>query len=144
MNVNNNQFGEVLFKLSRLMREEMNFTCYSAQLSMLQLHVLLFLKNHTSVHMAEIAQNFHIETPTATSLLNKLVEMDLVARTADAKDRRVVHVALTTKGEEVLTEAMEQRNKKLHTMLSYVPENDKEKLLMILEQIVATMERGQK
>ena len=138
----NNDFGEVLFKLSRLMRDDMNFTCYSAQLSILQLHALIFLKKNNPVHMSDIAQNFRIEMPTATSLLNKLVALKLVRRTADKKDRRIVHIVLTPKGEEVLEEAKEQRNKKINTMMSYLSEADKKKLLVILERIVATMERS--
>jgi len=138
----NNEFGEVLFKLSRLMRDDMTFTCFSAQLSILQLHTLIFLKKNSLVHMTDIAQNFHIEMPTATSLLNKLVTLKLVRRTADKKDRRIVHIKLTQKGEEVLQEAKEQHNKKITRMLSYLSEDDKKKLLVILERIVATMEES--
>jgi DNA-binding MarR family transcriptional regulator len=138
----NNDFGEVFFKLSRLMRDDMTFTCYSAQLSILQLHALIYLKKNNPVQMSDIAQNFRIEMPTATSLLNKLVALKLVKRTSDIKDRRIVHIELTSKGEEVLLEAKEQHNKKIARMMTYLSEQDKQKLLVILQRIVATMEKA--
>ena len=138
----NNEFEDVMFTFSRLMRERMTFNCFFAsQLSLLQLHVLIFLKKRELTQMSDISENLHIEKPTATSLLNKLVALKLVRRKANKKDRRIVHIELTAKGEEVLQEAMEQRNNKLSIMLSYLSMEDKKTLLHILKKIVTNMEK---
>lgn len=134
----NNEFEEVIFRLFRLMKE--NFmSSFAVHLSIVQLHVLIYLKKKGSAQMSDIAENFHIEKPTATSLLDKLVKLKFARRKADKKDRRVVHIILTEKGEAILKEAMEHRSKKINLMLSYLSEKDKKTLLMILGKIVANI-----
>lgn len=137
------QLIEKIFTLSRRMKEEMSFDSNIAHLSLVQLQALIYLHVHKKLQMREIAEHFAIEMPTATSLLNKLVELKLVNRQADSKDRRVVRVTLTKKGEEILNQAMEQRSKKIEFMLSYLTEADKEEFLRILTSITSRMEEAQ-
>ena len=134
---------EKIFTISRRMREEMTFTTHAAHLSLVQLQTLLYVNDHKKLQMRQIAEHFSIEMPTATSLLNRLVELNLVSRQADTKDRRVVRVALTKKGEETLIQAMEQRSKKIEFMLSYLTEGDKEEFLRILTSISSRMEEAE-
>ena len=92
--------------------------------------------------MSDIAEYFSIEKPTATSLLNKLVNLKLAKRKADKNDRRIVHIVLTEKGEQILTEASENRNKKMNLVLSYLSCEDKKQMLRILRQIVANIDKS--
>ena len=136
----NKEFGQLLFKMSRLIRDEMTFNCYAARLSMLQYHTLVFLKEKKKVQMNEIAEHFHIEMPTATSLLNKLVSLHLVKRTSDKKDRRIVFTALTKKGQEVLKEALQLHNKKVNMILGALSPREQSSLFKILQTVVANLE----
>lgn len=136
----NSEFEDKFFKLFRLLKGNM-MCSYATQVSISQLHVLMFLKKNHKVQMRDIAEQFRIEKPTATSILNKLVNMKLVKRKADKTDRRVVQIILTEKGEEILNEAMEQRSVKVNTMLSYLSQKDKQSLLMILNKIVANIDK---
>ena len=85
--------------------------------------------------MNEIAKHFGISKPTATTLLDKLIEMKLAKRTADEEDRRIIQVSLTTKGTEFMKKAMEHRKKKMGLMLSFLSERDKKELLRILQTL---------
>ena len=91
---------EMIFKVSRLMKEEMSFTNNLIHLSILQIQTLIFLKQNKDkkVSMSDIAENFRIELPSATSLLNKLYDLKLVERNVDANDRRLVLITLTGEG----------------------------------------------
>src|ERR1700685_845456 len=89
------KFIEVMFKCSRLFRERMHYTSTIAHLSYLQIQTLTYLKLQQNAQMSEIAEHFHIELPSATSLLNKLVALQLVKRQQDEKDRRLVRIVLT-------------------------------------------------
>ena len=136
-----NEFDEVFFKLSRLMKTEMAFESDLAKLSMQQIHALFFLDIHENAQMKEISDYFRIEMPTATSLLNKLVALKLVKRQTNKNDRRSVQVVLTLKGQEIVTQAKEKRHEKLSQMLSLLSLQEKEKLLEILKTITTNVER---
>jgi MarR family transcriptional regulator, organic hydroperoxide resistance regulator len=129
------RFIEVMFKNTRLLRDEMRYTSNIAHLSILQLHTLNFLKQKGSVPMSEIALHFHIELPSATSLLNKLVTLQLVKRESDEKDRRMVRITLTEAGNDILKKAMDEKLAHIEHMLSYLSDSEQHELLRLLEKL---------
>src|SRR6266567_800597 len=126
-------FLEEFFKFTRCLKDKSFYKDDLKELSILQLHALVFLKEHEHVQMTEIAKNFKIELSSATSLLNKLCTMELAQRELDTNDRRIVRIQLTQKGKQLLSEAMEIRLKKTEKMLSYLSEQDTNELLRILK-----------
>ena len=135
------RFIEVMFKNSRVLREEMRYSSNIAHLSVLQIHTLSFLKQKKNAQMSEIAEYFHIELPSATSLLNKLVTLQLVKRQADEKDRRMVRVVLTEAGNDILKKAMEEKLTHIEHMLSYLTESEQQELLRLLEKLNERIEQ---
>src|SRR6266566_263350 len=103
------KFIEIMFKSSRLFRERMHYSSQIAHLSFLQLQTLTYLKLQNNAQMGEIAEHLHIELPSATSLLNKLVALQLVMRQQDEKDRRLVRIVLTEEGNAILTLAKKEK-----------------------------------
>jgi DNA-binding MarR family transcriptional regulator len=135
------QLAEVIFKGSRMMREHMGFKSEVGNLSMLQMQVLLFVKQRPSAHMREIADNFKIELPSATSLIDTLSKAKLVDRKIDSRDRRIVRINLTTQGKELLAQAVKERTKKIANILSYLSNEDKSDLLRIMQKLLENLEK---
>jgi len=135
------RYIEVMFKSNRVLRDQMRYSSNIAHLSILQIHTLSFLKEKTNAQMSEIAEHFHIELPSATSLLNKLVALQLVERLADDKDRRLVRVALTAAGHDVLKKAMEEKLTHVEHMLSYLTDTEQHELLRLLEKLNERIEQ---
>ena len=136
------QFIETLFKSSRLVHERMGYNSDIAHLSLLQIQALSFLKRNANAQMREIAAHFRIELPSATSLLNKLVSLQLVKRLPDLNDRRLVRVALTEEGEALLQKALNEKTAHFEQMLSYLTETEKKELLRLLEKLNERMEKN--
>jgi DNA-binding MarR family transcriptional regulator len=128
---------ETFFKVFRLMKQEMSYTNNLTHLSILQIQALFFLKQNAEkkVTMGDIAEYFHIELPSATSLLNKLCEQKFVERQSDDKDRRLVIIVLTPQGKALLEKAMSERRGKLEKTLSYLSEKEKLDLLKIFKTL---------
>lgn len=126
---------EMMFKVSRLMKNEMSYTNNLVHLSILQIQALCFLNQNKKVSMSDIAGYFRIELSSATSLLNKLYDQKLVERHEDAKDRRLVLITLTSDGKKLLERAMSQRKKKIEKILSYLSAKEKNELLLILKTL---------
>ena len=132
---NKNALVEMMFRVLRLMKDKMSFSNNLIHLSILQIQALFFLNKNKKVSMSDIADYFHIELPSATSLLNKLHDMKLVERHEDKEDRRLVIITLTDSGKTLLKQAMCERRKKLEKILLYLSEKQKLDLLNILETL---------
>jgi DNA-binding MarR family transcriptional regulator len=123
------------------MKETMSFSSDFANLSLLQIQALIFIKRNERVQMSEIAQNFTIELPSATSLVNKLCILKLVERKSDESDRRLVRIVLTRKGEEMLEKVMNERSKNIRKNISILSEDDRKDLLRITKTLLEQMQK---
>lgn len=125
----------MIFKVSRLLKDEMSYTNDLIHLSILQIQTLVFLSKNKKASMSDIAGYFRIEMPSATSLLDKLYEEKLVDRSADAHDRRLVIITLTDKGKGLLKQAMCERRSKLEKVLSYLSTKERSDLSSIINTL---------
>lgn len=131
---------EVIFKISRFMKGNMSYSSELNSLSLLQIQALSFIKNKQNAQMREIADQFKIEMPTATVLIDKLCKMDLAERQEDKDDRRLVRIVLTKQGLRLLEKALTERTKKIDKIVSYLSEEDKKDLLRILNLLLERIE----
>ena len=73
------------------------------ELSPPQISVLQILSEiPNGMKMTDLAGKMHSSTPSATGIVSRLVEKKFVVRGDDPNDRRIVTVAITNKGEEIL------------------------------------------
>lgn len=129
------QLTETIFNIARFMKHEMNYSDNLVNLSMLQIQTLKFLSFNDKASMGDIAEHFHIELPSATSLINKLCEQSLVERFDDPQDRRLVRLGLTADGKNLLEKAIRVRKSKLEKFLSYLTHEEKTGLLHIMNTL---------
>jgi DNA-binding MarR family transcriptional regulator len=134
---------EMLFKVSRQMKDKMSFTNNLVHLSILQIQTLIFLNQNKDkqVSMTDIAEYFHIELPSATSLLNILYDQKLVERHTDENDRRLVLIVLTAEGKKLVEQAMHDRRIKLEKTLSYLSGKEKLELLKIFKTLNSRLQK---
>jgi DNA-binding MarR family transcriptional regulator len=66
--------------------------------------IMRVLKEEGTLHVAEIGERLHIAKAQMTHLIDKLVELHLVARQMDAADRRTLNIALTERGQVLMEE----------------------------------------
>jgi DNA-binding MarR family transcriptional regulator len=71
-----------------------------------QLHfeIMRVLKEEGTLHVAEIGERLRIAKAQMTHLIEKLVELNLVAREMNSTDRRTLNITLTDKGRTLLEE----------------------------------------
>lgn len=131
---------EVMFAVMRLMKGEMSPRDIN-QLSIMQVQALFFIHEHESRSMSDIANHFHIELPSATSLVDKLIKNELVSRNDDPNDRRLVRIILNQKGRTLLHQAMQERRKKMEKILSYLSEKEKQELFSIMKTLQTHLQK---
>ena len=137
----NNSFDELFFHLFRLMKHRMSEEKLSLDLTMYQIYVLFFMSQHKETHMKALADYLQIEMSTATSMVDKLVALRLVKRQNDKKDRRLVYINLTRTGNDIVTEAIEKRRKKISEMLSLLSETQRNDFSIIMRTLISNLEK---
>ena len=86
--------------------------------------------------MKDIADNFCVTCPSATAVIDRLAELGIIRRVSDAKDRRIVRLALTSKGKITLKRGLKELSNRMEKMLSGLNKKDREDLKRILNKIV--------
>ncbi|MGQ8872736.1 MarR family winged helix-turn-helix transcriptional regulator [Paenibacillus sp. TSA_86.1] len=97
--------------------------------------IIYALYNHQRLTMAEIAKNIRKDKSTVTALIDKLVRTGYVVKERDATDSRIVHVALTTKGEALKPVFEDISERLLDTFYANITGDEKKELLRILIKI---------
>jgi MarR family transcriptional regulator, organic hydroperoxide resistance regulator len=79
-----------------------------------------------------------LQQPTMTKLLDRMVRGGMVTRSQDARDRRVVRVALTPKGETLADELIRAARQHEATVLARFPEMEAMNLKALLRSVLET------
>lgn len=100
-------------------------------------HVLTlgYLYTNGRSRPSEIAKELGLTAPTVTHLTNKLVSRELVTRLADEEDRRIVLLALTNKGKDVLFRANKHGHTLRKEMFTKLSEEERQQLLTIFKKL---------
>ncbi|MFC1517722.1 MarR family winged helix-turn-helix transcriptional regulator [Candidatus Margulisiibacteriota bacterium] len=100
-----------------------------------QMKVLHTLGYKGQCNMSELSNWLDLEMSTVTVMVDALVENGLAERHRDEKDRRVVLVSLTKKGQEVFKMITDQFKKNIARLFSKIPENKQAQIVSAFEQV---------
>jgi MarR family transcriptional regulator, 2-MHQ and catechol-resistance regulon repressor len=104
-------------------------------------HVLGVLKKRGCLQMSEIGRLVHISKSNMTSLIDKLVADGLAERLPDKNDRRVINIAITDKGKELLRDWRKYSNNEIKKNLSTLSDADLEKFYDSVENITDILKK---
>ncbi len=105
------------------------------------MHVLGWLKSKGQpVSMSDLASASLISRPNLTTMVDRLCADGLVERLADVHDRRIVNVALTEKGEELMKQHKEHAVTFIASRLSLLEDEELEKLKRAMDDMIEVLE----
>ena len=102
-----------------------------------QFFVLYFLSAKGVCKVTDLAEKMKVKPSASTVMIDRLVKHDYVHRRHDDKDRRVVLIQLTQKGEQALQTMLELRRQVISRYLSEIDPEKLDIFLDVLEQIAA-------
>ena len=102
-----------------------------------QKRILIILNELKTITQRDLTEHLGIQPGSASEILSKLECAGLIIRTQNETDRRTTDVSLTDTGRELAVEALAQRQRRHEEMFSCISEEEKEKLLSLLERIYA-------
>ncbi|WP_409291194.1 MarR family winged helix-turn-helix transcriptional regulator [Peribacillus sp. SCS-37] len=100
-----------------------------------QHYMLRYIYKSRECTSTELAEVFEVKKSAITAIINRLWEKDLIERTRDEKDRRVVYLSLTEKGEAMYLEAEERIYLLVESLISRFEQEEIEKFLETYEKL---------
>ena len=123
-------------RLSRHLRQ----TRAGADLSPTEYQVLATIVRLGPVRLSDLAATEGLNPTMLSRIAGKLEAASLVVRTPDAIDGRVVHLATTKGGRELVSKVRRERTDALSRALDGLPETDRQALLAALPVLDALAE----
>ncbi len=132
----NDQIINNVFKMSRLVKHEMQPNFDLLNLTVIQVHCLVNVHENKKMSMHEIADTFKITMPTTTVMIEKLVKLKLVARFSDDKDRRKTIIILTNKGNDIFEKIKKNKCVNIDKIMSKLTTEEKNQLVKITNKLI--------
>ena len=129
--------------VARLMEPWEKFLKSTAELTLHQYNVLRILRGShpTGLPSGEIATRMISRDPDITRLVDRLEKRGLVARLRGRQDRRVVEVAITDNGLELLRTLDEHVERFPRNMLGHLGQKKLEQLGVLIDQALSDLGR---
>ncbi len=128
-----------LRKIDYIVRKNGRMILNDYNLTAPQFTALQILINSGGMTISELSQKMDLACSTITDLIDRMEKSELVKRTRDEKDKRVVRVTTLEKGNEVLNKVMERRVQFLDNKLEDLSIEEKENLMNALEKLYKSM-----
>ena len=115
--------------------------CHERSISMAHVFVMSMIDKHGPVPMSRVAEIIGSGLPTATGLVNRLVERGFVRREHDTRDRRVVLVSLSAAGAAEVRDLHEARQRRLAAAIAQLTGSEQDSLLVGIRSLRSALER---
>ncbi|MGM0688973.1 MAG: MarR family winged helix-turn-helix transcriptional regulator [Bacillota bacterium] len=127
-------------KLMHYLNAEENRELTGLGITPSQINALLVLYFHDDLTMGKLSSEIYQAESAATRLVNRLVNLNLVKRRGDEKDRRVVRVALTSYGRQLARLVFERRSFRFNNLAQYLEQSERENLITSLQSVIRVFE----
>lgn len=127
--------NEIMPVISREFMKHQSAEFFKVKITMPQFIVLDILHRQKDSNMTDLANFMHVTTAAVTGVVDKLVKSGYVKRESDPKDRRIIKVALTVKGNSIAERMLEHRKKMMMKVFGVISAEEREAYLKILEHI---------
>jgi MarR family transcriptional regulator, organic hydroperoxide resistance regulator len=106
-----------------------------------QINALLVLYLNDDLTMGRLSSEIFLAESAATRLVNRLVNLNLVKRHGDEKDRRIVRVALTAYGRQLSRLVFERRSFRFNNLAEKLKPDERENLITSLKSVIRVFEQ---
>jgi MarR family transcriptional regulator, organic hydroperoxide resistance regulator len=99
-------------------------------LTIAQLKSLFFIMSKEKTNFKKLAEALGVTPPNVTGIVDRLVEQDLVSRTENPQDRRIMLLQVTEKGRSLLNNLRENRINQMTQVLARLSQDELSSLIM--------------
>jgi len=136
------EMGDLVQRMYAQCRSESTEGWTELELTMPQLHTMALLSQGPQ-RMGVIAWRLNSSQSAATSMIDRLVDKDLVARVPDKDDRRVVACQLTESGREEMERLWRINRMRIAKMADYLTIEELHRVVEAMELLCLAGQRAQ-
>lgn len=111
---------------------------YFEHLTILQIKACMIINASKSITMSNFAKSLHLKTSGATQLVDKLISLDLVTRSYDPTDRRLILISLTPTMESEMKKMKKIENQVFEETFGKLDIPELQTLTTLLQKIIQT------
>lgn len=133
---------EAIHPIMQFIRTEMR-SQREPSLSVPQFRALAFLSRHPGSSLSEVAEHLGVTRATASTMVDRLVQRDLVQRAEDPEERRHIKLNLTAEGGDRLEQMRAITRQKIAALFAALSPEELTQVsagLVILEQVFKVAE----
>jgi DNA-binding MarR family transcriptional regulator len=134
---------EIQRKADRARRQYELDVWMSLTLTRAQLKTLFFISNQGATNSKELAAALGVTPTDTTGIVDRLVKQGLISRTDNIRDRRMLLLRATDKGEELLAKLRERRRGYMSEILALMSVDELATIAKGLASLVKAMERNE-
>ena len=108
---------------------------YKGKITLPQFFILNYLHENGESKMTDLAHFVKVTSAAMTGVIDRLVKYKYVLRVSDPKDRRIIKIKLTVKGEEFIKKINQQRRSMVINIFGKISVAERDEYLKILTQI---------
>jgi len=132
------RFLQIWSKLDRVTAQMYSFS-YNKKIDKLDLIAISVIHRGKELTMTNLAKELDIGKSYATSIIDRLVDNNLVKRISNGKDRRQVKIKLTRKGNNLATENHIHIHAVFKRILNVLDLDEQEIVISALEKITNSL-----
>ena len=130
------EFTKLFFKLSKEMKSHME-TKLTNSLTEGQLNLLEYLLQQERMKPSDFIQYLSTTPAAITTLLDRMEKSELIHRERDNKDRRIVWITATAKGQAECQRGLEIRQQFIENYLNRISSHNQQLLVYLLGKVTA-------
>ena len=115
---------------------------YKIELTSAQIKVLATFIERDCYTMTALSQMLSVALPTMTAMIDRLIQIGLVSRARDERDRRVVMVRLTAEGKKVIDTLMVIRKQEIEKLLQVLTHEEVDLFLGSIENVAQLLAKA--
>lgn len=135
---------ELLRRTGRAFQQNVYTALRGYDLTVPQMWVLRTLSLKGPLSLAELSRHVEMSTSNVSGIVDRLVRIELVNRTRDQADRRIVWLELSSNGHELVSRVPAMHEAYFTDMLQEMTDSDVQGLVMHLQSLVAIVEAHSK
>ena len=110
-------------------------------LSSPQMPVVMLVAQAGQVSVKDIASRFNITSSAATQLVQTLIRHDILRKTTDTQDRRVVRIEFTAKGKRTFSALRSNMLVEIEKVFKPVPDRELTEMISSFEKVLGYIKR---
>lgn len=128
-----------LRKISAVIKQNGRKILKNYPITSTQFIALQWMKEYDDLTIGELSNKIGLAFSTTTDLVDRMEKNDLVERIRDSNDKRVVRVSVLNKGEEIIIEVIEKRQKYLGEVFAGYSDEEAKNLNDLLDELLIKM-----